>query len=352
MNRFSARVAFAVMRAGALLAATQAPAAPIVVDYNIAATGQSVTATFDFLTASRLQILLSETTPAAASSLTGGDAILTSLGFALPRVNIAGGSVSIGPGSVTAGFPGHDVAQGADLSNLWGYTPGTLNAALQEASIEFLLGVNAHLQRADQQDQLAAMKAALAKAKRDAAAQLLGNNPDPQQKADAADLIKSAEQDEAAAATARAERDSAAAQAAALQLQADELAARALTAPPFHLVGVLATPLTAFLAAPLGDGLDGGLLGDALARGGELVVSNSVVLSLNLTDALTAAEQEEFFAGLPTKSSIGYGRGGLLGGQPNVPPPTTVSEPSMAALALTTLLALGLLMGRRRARAA
>lgn len=35
-----------------------------------------------------------------------------------------------------------------------------------------------------------------AKAQRDAAAQLLANNPDPQMKADAADLIKQAEQDE------------------------------------------------------------------------------------------------------------------------------------------------------------
>src|SRR5262249_40518067 len=152
--RLPARAFLAPLIATALVVATQAPAAPIAVDYNIAATGQSVSATFDFITASRLQILLSETTPAAASSLTGGSAILTSLGFALPRVNIAGGSVSVGSGSVTAGFPGHEIAEGADLSNLWGYTSGTLATALQEASAEFLLGAAAQQQRSDEQDAL------------------------------------------------------------------------------------------------------------------------------------------------------------------------------------------------------
>jgi hypothetical protein len=335
-----------------LLAASIARAAPVTVDYDIGATGQSARATFDFVTASRLQILLSEVTPSAASNLTGGNAILTSLGFALPRVNIAGGSVSVGSGSVSAGFPGHEIAEGADLSSLWGYTSGTLATALQEASAEFLVGAAAQLLRSDQQKDLATMKRALAKAQRDAAAQLLANNPDPQMKADAADLIKAAEQDEAEAATAEAESTAAAAQAAASQAQAAELTARAQAAPPFHLVGVLATPLTPFVASVFGDGVDGGLLGDALARGGELVVTNSVLLSLNLTDALSAAEQEAFLAGLPTRSAIGYGAGGLLGGQPSVPPPpTAVSEPSTAALAFTTLLAFGFLIGRRRARA-
>jgi hypothetical protein len=81
--------------AGALLAATQAHALPVVVNYNVAGTGQTARASFEFIDASRLQITLAETTPAGTSSLTGGSAILTSLGFLLPRVHIVGGSVTI-----------------------------------------------------------------------------------------------------------------------------------------------------------------------------------------------------------------------------------------------------------------
>ena len=109
--------------------------------------------------------------------------------------------------------------------------------------------------------------------------------------------------------------------------------------------------MTPFLASPLGtpfDGLDGGLIGNPLARGGEAVIVNSVLLSLTLIDALAEAEQREFLAGLSTGSSIGYGAGGLLSGQPNVPPPVAVSEPSMTSLAIATLLALALMISRRR----
>ena len=319
MIRLPTGAPFAVIVASGLLAATQALAAPVVVDYAVAATGQSVRASFDFLDASRLQISLFETTPAGASALTGGGAILTNLGFLLPRVQIAGGSVVIGPGGTTAGFPGGELA----------------NAAA------------AQTQLAAQQDEIATSKAALAKAKRDAAAQLLANNPDAQMRADAADLIKSAEQDEAIAGAARTARDGAIAEASALQTQADEFAARALVAPVLQLVGVLQRPLTPFLASAARhtfDGLDGGLIGNPLARGGEAVIVNSVLLSLTLSDALVEAEQQEFLAGLSTGSSIGYGAGGLLSGQP----PVAVSEPSMTSLAIATLLALGLMIGRRR----
>src|SRR5262245_12397648 len=267
-------IRLALLVASGLLATSPAGAVPIVIDYDLAATGQNVTATFDFLTASRLQILLAETTPAAASSLTGGNAILTSLGFALPRVNIASGSVFVGPGSGTAGFAGGELAAGADVSSLWGYTPTTLPAALQQSSLELAAAAAAQLQIAAERDALGDEKRAHAKALRDAAAQLLANSPDAQMRQDAADLIKAAEQDEAAAAVAEAEEKAATAQATSLQSQADQFAARALAAPAFQLVGVLQNPLTPFLASPLGaafDGLDGGLLADSLARGGEAV---------------------------------------------------------------------------------
>ena len=136
--------------------------------------------------------------------------------------------------------------------------------------------------------------------------------------------------------------DQARAQAAALQTQSNDLAARALTAPSFHVVGALWSPLTAFLASPPGtsfDGLDGGLIADTLARGSERVIVDSVLLSLNLSDALLADEQAAFLAGLQTGSSVGYGFGGFFGGTPDVPP-VSVPEPSIISLAIAALLLL------------
>ena len=327
----------------AVILAAQAHAVPVFVDYDVAATGQSARAGFQFLNASTLQISLSETTPAGASSLTGGSAILTSLGFLLPRVQIAGGSVSLAPGSATAGF---DLAGGSDLSNLWGYTPTTLPAALQANSVELSTAAAAQSLIATEQDQIATAERARAKAQRDAAAQLLANNPDAQMRADAADLIKAAEQDERDAAAAEAVRDAANAQAAALQSQANELSARALSTPAWQFVGALWSPLTAFLASPPGtpfDGIDGGLINDALARGGERVVVNSLLLSLTLSDTLQAMEQADFLDSLLTRSSIGYGSGGFIAGTPRSvqPPNTSVPEPPMTSLAVMALLALG-----------
>jgi hypothetical protein len=346
MIRLHTRVLFAA----ALLAATAARAAPIFVDYDVAATGQSARAGFEFLDASTLQISLAETTAAGASSLTGGNAILTSLGFLLPRVQIASGSVSVAPGSTTAGF---DLAGGTDVSNFWGYTPTTLPAALQAQSVELGTAAAAQSLIAAEQDQIGAAKRARAKAQRDAAAQLLENNPDAQMRQDAADLIKAAEQDERDAAVAEAAEKAANAQAAALQSQANELSARALTTPAWQFIGALWSPLTAFLASPPGttfDGIDGGLLNDALARGGEQVIINSVLLSLTLSDALLANEREDFLASLFTRSSVGYGSGGSIAGAvrgAQQPPTTSVPEPPMTSLAIAALIALGWAIRRR-----
>ena len=164
-------------------------------------------------------------------------------------------------------------------------------------------------------------------------------------RADAADLIRAAELDEQAAAAAEAVRDAANAQAASLQSQANALTARALTTPAWQFVGALWSPLTAFLASPPGtsfDGIDGGLIGDALARGGERVIVNSLFLSLTLSDALQLIEQTEFLNTLLTRTMVGYGSGGIIGGTPRGLPPTTdVPEPPMTSLALAALLALG-----------
>jgi hypothetical protein len=342
MLRLHSRIAFRALAACALVAATHAYAIPVTVNYTIAGTGQTASARFEFVNGSMLQITLAETTPAGTSSLNGGGAILTSLGFLLPRVQIVGGSVTVAPGSTSAGFAG-DPGGGADVSNLWGYTPTTLSAALQANSADLAAAAAAQSALAAEQDAIAIAKRARAKAQRDAAAQLLANNPDPQMKADAADLIKAAERDEADAAIAGAARDAANTQAAALQSQANDFAARATAAPTLQLVGALWDPLTAFLdsSGSLFNGLDGGLLGDVLARGGERIITNSVLLSLNLSDALLAIEQEQFLASLRTGSFVGYGSGGFLDGRPDGLPPVSVPEPSTSALMVALLVLSG-----------
>lgn len=351
MIRLHPLAACTVFATGALLAATQARAVPVVVDYTVAATGQIASASFEFLDPSRLQITLAEKTPAGTSSQTGGGAILTSLGFLLPRVQITGGSVMIAPGSSSAGFAGDVLTGGADVSNLWGYTPTTLSAALQANSAELATAATAQLAIAAEQDQIAAAKRERARSLRETAALLLGNNPDAQMRADAQDLIAAAEQDEAAAAAAEGVRDGANAQAAALQSQANDFSARAAAAPTLQLVGALWGPLAAFLASSPGtafDGLDGGLLGDALARGSEQIITNSVMLSLTLSDALLAIEQEQFLASLRTGSFVGYGMGAFLDGRPDGLPPVSVPEPQMISLAAAMLLMFVIGTNRRR----
>src|SRR5262245_15393281 len=130
------RIAFLALAACALVAATPAHAVPVTVNYTIAGTGQTASASFEFVNGSRLQIALAETTPSGRSGLEGGNAILTSLGFLLPRVQIVGGSVKVAAGSTSAGFAGDQLAGGADVSHLWGYTPTTLSAALQANSAD------------------------------------------------------------------------------------------------------------------------------------------------------------------------------------------------------------------------
>ena len=271
----------------------------------------------------------------------------------MPRVQITGGTASLTPGSTTAGF---DLGGGTDVSNLWGYTPTTLPAALQANSAELNTAAAAQLQIAAEQEQIVVARMERAQAQRNAAAQLLGNNPDPQQKADAADLIKAAEADEALAAAARVLRDAANAEAASLQSQADALAARALTTPAWQFVGALWSPLTAFLSSPPGtsfDGIDGGLIGDALARGGERVIVNSVLLSLTLSDALQLTEQTDFLSTLLTRTMVGYGSGGSIAATPRGLPPTTdVPEPPMTSLAIAALLTLGLVRRSKRLQSA
>jgi hypothetical protein len=342
MSTLLRRAFYTSVTATAALAAGTAQAVPVVVDYDLAATGQSARASFEFLDATRLQISLTETTATGASDLTGGSAILTSLGFLLPRVQIVGGSVAIGSDSITAGFPGAELTGGADVSNLWGYTPTSLKNSLQTNSAQLAADAAAQSQIAAEQEAIETAKRARAKAQRDAAAQLLSNNPDAQMRADAADLIKAAERDEADAAAARVLADQVRAQATALQSQSDDFAARALTAPSFQVVGALWSPLTAFLGSPPGtsfDGLDGGLIADTLARGTERVIVDSVLLSLTLSDALLADEQAAFLAGLRTGSKVGYGFGGFFGGTPDVPP-VSLPEPPVSSLAIAALLLL------------
>jgi hypothetical protein len=92
-----------------------------------ASTGQTATADFSFIDGNTLQIVLSETTPVAASSLTGAAAILTSIGFDLPgtvQLVASTGVVTISPGSVSVGLSLGDLGAGADVSREWGATQG------------------------------------------------------------------------------------------------------------------------------------------------------------------------------------------------------------------------------------
>jgi hypothetical protein len=104
--------------------------------YYGASTGQTATADFTFIDdptvltdPTRLQIILTETTPAATSKLTGANAILTTIGFRLPdSVVISAGAVSVAPGSTSVGFiPGcgpsnAQCGPGSLVSAEWGAT--------------------------------------------------------------------------------------------------------------------------------------------------------------------------------------------------------------------------------------
>ena len=113
------------------------PAGATVIFYG-APTGQTATADFTFIDPTTatdptsLQILLTETTPSAASDLTGADAILTAIGFRLQdSVVIAAGAVTVGQESWSVGFiPGcgtlnAQCGPGSDVSREWGATMGS-----------------------------------------------------------------------------------------------------------------------------------------------------------------------------------------------------------------------------------
>ncbi len=93
----------------------------------LAPTGQTASADFSFVSPTQLQIILTETTPAAVSSLTGAGAILTGIGFLLPgatQIFPAGSTVVINTGSSSAGFSLGNLGSGADVSFEWGGTQG------------------------------------------------------------------------------------------------------------------------------------------------------------------------------------------------------------------------------------
>ena len=78
---------------------------------------------------------------------------------------------------------------------------------------------------------------------------------------------------------------------------------------------------------------------------------NSVFLSLTLSDALQLSEQTEFLNTGLTRTMVGYGSGGIIGGTPRGLPPTAeVPEPPMISLALAALLAFGLVGRSKRLR--
>jgi hypothetical protein len=85
----------------------------------------------------------------------------------------------------------------------------------------------------------------------------------------------------------------------------------------------------------------------------ERVIVNSVFLSLTLSDALQLSEQTEFLNTGLTRTMVGYGSGGIIGGTPRgLPPATDVPEPPMTSLALAALLVLGFVRRNTRLRSA
>ena len=95
----------------------------------LASTGQTASADFSFISATQLQIILTETTPAATFTGDSAGGILTSIGFLLPDstvINPFGSTVTIYTGSASFGFGFGDLSAGADVSGEWGATMGNL----------------------------------------------------------------------------------------------------------------------------------------------------------------------------------------------------------------------------------
>lgn len=301
--------------ANAALAAPTASAA-FLVNYTVESTGQTASAEFTFTGPGSLAIVLRETTPSAVSALTGGSAVLTRLGFHLPTGQLGGGAVQIGPGSASAGFLDPQLGSGADVSSHWGFTQGTLPDGLRAQALVLNNQANGHSAQADKYAAQEAADRDLAKQMRDAAAQILSNNPDPQMLADAADLIKAAELREQSAANFDSLENQERLLAADIRDDVATLVAQADTAPDYHFVGVLQPGETPFKTIPPGanligpgafDGVQGGLLGDLGARGGLGVIGDSVTLTLNLTVPLDARQQAAFLRGLLSDSVVEYG---------------------------------------------
>jgi hypothetical protein len=118
-----------------------------------APTGQTATADFSFTNATHLQIILKETTPAAASALTGGEAILTGIGFLLPNsaVIVLPGTVNIcstalcGGNSSAVGFSAGAFGAGANVSAEWGATTGGEKPIGNGGSFDFVSVIEAQV---------------------------------------------------------------------------------------------------------------------------------------------------------------------------------------------------------------
>jgi hypothetical protein len=112
----------------------------------VAPTGQTATAEFTFASGSVLEIILTETTPAAASDISGAGAILTSIGFVLPDAAvIVGGDVIIASGSQSVGFDQGDVPQLTNVNGEWGATiGGEAPIGLDSYEFDFVSSMGAH----------------------------------------------------------------------------------------------------------------------------------------------------------------------------------------------------------------
>jgi hypothetical protein len=109
----------------ALLAAP--PIGALTISYTVfapAPTPQTATADFSFVDSTTLQIVLTETTPAGDSAISGSLAILTAIAFKLPGTSViasSGHSAVIAAGSATLGFATARTA-GQEIDNEWGAT--------------------------------------------------------------------------------------------------------------------------------------------------------------------------------------------------------------------------------------
>ena len=121
-------------------------------------TGQTATADFTFPSATQLQIVLTETTPIAAYTLTGAPAILTGIGFHLPGVVAlqggSNGSVEIALNSRSWGFDTDAINPGTPFSDNTFYVSrewGAVNNTAMDGTgiFDFVSGNSAHINDAD-----------------------------------------------------------------------------------------------------------------------------------------------------------------------------------------------------------